>query len=282
MPVDQLRYELDVVDTVRLAPVKGRVAPDEARDAERLGLLGRELWLCGDDHELHLTIGGGERSGEESALRCRHVEASSFPRGDHRRPSRARDVEGDLARRPADSLAEVGEIASGRRAADSQLPLPVLGKLEEGRDLVRRDRPVHALVREADGRRKRNSYLLGDPGESVARHRGRIDDDGQRYWTALEPGQRANDRPLRGVAVELSARLTRYDDRLPVSHHDRGFAPMDVDRPRDRAEAAVESPLLEDRSRLDVGAEQPQLDPLEPAQRNHPGAFVQALPRSEE
>ena len=128
---------------------------------------------------------------------------------------------------------------------------------------------MHALVGEDHGTGERDAYLLGDRGDRVLSHGRRrgLDRQGDRPF-ALEGGETGHDRlPGRG-SVEAAARLPGNHDRLSVAQNDRRLAPVHVDLLRDHAELALEGGRVGASRRVDIGAEQPELQALEPAERH--------------
>src|SRR6187200_1732662 len=108
------------------------------------------------------------------------------------RPSR----EGIMCAFPASSTlkstsraAQVVEVLLGVGAADPELALAVMRKLQEGGDLLGGDREVHPFVGEDHGTGERDAHLLRDRGERVpSNHRRRgLDRQGDRAF-ALERG----------------------------------------------------------------------------------------------
>ena len=73
--------------------------------------------------------------------------------------------------------------------------------------------------------------------------------------------------PGRG-SVEAAARLPGNHDRLSVAQNDRRLAPVHVDLLRDHAELALEGGRVGASGRVDIGAEQPELQALEPPERH--------------
>ncbi len=252
-----------------VAAVEGRVAPDEAGDPHGLRALGRELRLGGHDDDLRRAVDRPKRRGEKGLLGGLDVELAAVARRDQVRLPRVVDAEVDLARGARDRAAQVVEVLLGIRAADPELALAVVRQLQERGDLLGGDREVHALVGEDHRTGERDAYLLRDRGERVLSHGRRrgLDRQGDRPF-ALEGGEGGHDRlPGRG-SVEAAAGLPGNHDRLSVAQNDRRLAPVHVHLLRDHAELALEGGLVGARGRVDVGAEQPKLEALEPPERH--------------
>jgi hypothetical protein len=153
------------------------------------------------------------------------------------------------------------EPAVGAGAADRELSLAAVRKVEQAREAPARQLPAGVVERQRHRRRKRGSCLSGDGLHSRGRDGRTLHANGERDGQPLEACERGDDRRGGGFAVELPARSAGHDLRVQAAEAQRGVAVRLVDLASQLRDDEVQRRLVHLGRRVDVGAEDADADP---------------------
>ena len=210
------------------------------------------------------------RSGETAAARIavavRGTSTSSPGFAGTTRIPAARDREACVGRLAPDGLRQPREVRLGPRARDRQFPRAVSGQREDLGDPPARQAPARLAVGEPDGSGECDAGLGRDWGELRGGDLGRVDPDRQRNGAAaLERGERAHEHGPGGNVVEMHPALSWDDGDLEAVADERGLDVVAVDRLGELAELVVERGVVDGDGRLDLGAEDADVQTAEAA-----------------
>jgi hypothetical protein len=225
------------------------------------------------DHDVaDAARGRRERCREDLAARFLHVELDPVGVRHDRDPTVAGGLEPGVGRRSADPRPETLEPVLGVVATDGELARAVVRQREQLRDPALAQAPPGLPELEPDRSGECAARLCEHRPELVGRHGDRFGLDRERRLRTGERGECADDGRRRALAIQLAAGLTVDEHGLETVEHDRRLAVVLVELVRDLRELILERGLVDLSRWSDIGAEDPDPDALEPAQR------PQALP----